>query len=41
VRQPAGGQGAWVSLWVDDVDAIHARCLAEGLEVTHPPTDEP
>jgi catechol 2,3-dioxygenase-like lactoylglutathione lyase family enzyme len=34
-------RGAWVSLWVDDVDAVHARCLAEGLEVTHPPTDEP
>jgi uncharacterized glyoxalase superfamily protein PhnB len=30
-----------VSIWVTDVDAVHARCLAEGLEVTHPPTDEP
>jgi catechol 2,3-dioxygenase-like lactoylglutathione lyase family enzyme len=36
-----GDKGAWVSIWVDDVDAVHARCLAEGLEVTHPPTDEP
>jgi catechol 2,3-dioxygenase-like lactoylglutathione lyase family enzyme len=35
------GSGAWVSLWVEDVDAAHARCLAEGLEVTHAPTDEP
>jgi catechol 2,3-dioxygenase-like lactoylglutathione lyase family enzyme len=34
-------KGAWVSIWVDDVDAVHARCLAEGLEVTHPPTNEP
>jgi catechol 2,3-dioxygenase-like lactoylglutathione lyase family enzyme len=33
--------GAWMSIWVDDVDAVHARCLAEGLEITHPPTDEP
>jgi catechol 2,3-dioxygenase-like lactoylglutathione lyase family enzyme len=33
-------KGAWVSIWVDDVDAVHERCLAEGLEVTHPPTDE-
>jgi catechol 2,3-dioxygenase-like lactoylglutathione lyase family enzyme len=34
-------RGAWMSIWVDDVDAVHERCLAEGLEVTHPPTDEP
>ena len=34
-------QGAWMSMWVDDVDAIHAHCLANGIEVTWPPTDEP
>ena len=34
-------RGAWMSIWVDDVDAVHERCLAEGLEVTFPPTDEP
>ena len=34
-------KGAWMSIWVDDVDAVHERCLAEGLEVTFPPTDEP
>lgn len=34
-------KGTWVSIWVDDVDAIHQRCLAEGLDVTYPPTDEP
>jgi catechol 2,3-dioxygenase-like lactoylglutathione lyase family enzyme len=34
-------KGAWVSIWVDDVDAVHERCLAEQLEVTYPPTDEP
>ena len=34
-------QGMWVSIWVDDVDAVHERCVAEGLEITHPPTDEP
>jgi catechol 2,3-dioxygenase-like lactoylglutathione lyase family enzyme len=33
-------KGAWVAIWVDDVDRLHRRCLAEGLEVTHPPTDE-
>jgi uncharacterized glyoxalase superfamily protein PhnB len=30
-----------VSIFVDDVDAVHELCLAEGIEVTHPPTDEP
>ena len=34
-------KGAWVSIWVDDVDRVHAQCLNEGLDVTHPPTDEP
>jgi catechol 2,3-dioxygenase-like lactoylglutathione lyase family enzyme len=34
-------KGVWMSLWVDDVDAMHAHCLAQGLEVTWPPTDMP
>ena len=34
-------KGVWVAIWVDDVDAVHERALAEGLEITHPPTDEP
>lgn len=34
-------RGVWMSVWVDDVDAVHARCVAEGLEVTWPPTDMP
>ncbi len=34
-------EGAWVAIWVDDVDAVHERCLAAGREITHPPTDEP
>jgi len=33
-------RGAWMSIWVDDVDAVHERCLAEGLEIIFPPTDE-
>lgn len=37
----AGDRGVWMSVWVDDVDAIHRHCLAEGIEVTMPPTDEP
>ena len=34
-------KGVWLSIWVDDVDTIHRQCLDRGIEVTHPPTDEP
>jgi catechol 2,3-dioxygenase-like lactoylglutathione lyase family enzyme len=34
-------RGVWMTMWVDDVDAIYRHCLATGLEVTFPPTDEP
>jgi len=34
-------KGVWMSVWVDDVDAVHQRCVAEGLDVTWPPTDMP
>src|SRR4051794_25831300 len=34
-------KGAWVSIWVDDVEAVHEHCVAQRLDVTHPPTDEP
>ena len=34
-------RGAWMSVWVDDVDAVHARCVANGVEVAWPPTDMP
>lgn len=34
-------KGVWMSVWVDDVDAVHAQCVEEGLEVTMPPTNEP
>jgi catechol 2,3-dioxygenase-like lactoylglutathione lyase family enzyme len=35
----AGEKAVWMSIWVDDVDAVHARCVEQGLEVTWPPTD--
>jgi catechol 2,3-dioxygenase-like lactoylglutathione lyase family enzyme len=42
---PKGDQsadkGVWMSIWVDDVDAVHRHCLSQGLEVTWPPTDMP
>ena len=38
-----GGQtadkGAWMSIWVDDVDAVHKRCVEKGIDITWPPTD--
>lgn len=34
-------RGVWMSVWVDDVDAVHARCVSHGLEVAWPPTDMP
>jgi len=37
----AGDKGALMSLWVDDVDAVHRHCLAEGLDVTCPPQNMP
>ena len=37
----AADKGVWMSLWVDDVDAVHRECLAQGLEVAWPPTDMP
>ena len=33
--------GCWLSIWVDDVDAIHTHCLTEGLTIAMPPTTEP
>ena len=35
-----GEHGAWISIFVDDVDAVYARCRREGLEVTREPVDE-
>jgi catechol 2,3-dioxygenase-like lactoylglutathione lyase family enzyme len=37
----ADDKGVWMSIWVDDVDAIHRHCIEQGIEITWPPTDEP
>jgi len=37
----ADDKGVWMSIWVDNVDEIHKRCIEQGLEITWPPTDEP
>jgi len=34
-------RGVWMSVWVEDVDAVHAECVAAGLDITFPPTDMP
>jgi uncharacterized glyoxalase superfamily protein PhnB len=35
------GLGVWMSLWVDDVDAVHTACVAANLDVAMPPVNEP
>lgn len=37
----AAEKAVWMSMWVDDVDAVHRRCLEQEIEVTWPPTDMP
>ena len=37
----AAEKGVWMSVWVDDVDAVHRECLEHGIDVTWPPTDMP
>ena len=32
-------KGVWMSIWVEDVDAVHRHCLEQGLDVAFPPTD--
>ncbi len=34
-------KGVWMSVWVDDVDAVYRECLARGVDVAWPPTDMP
>ena len=34
-------KGVWMSIWVEDADEIHRRCLQESIEVTWPPTNMP
>jgi uncharacterized glyoxalase superfamily protein PhnB len=34
-------KGVWMSVWVDDVDEVYQVCLAAGLDITMPPTNEP
>jgi catechol 2,3-dioxygenase-like lactoylglutathione lyase family enzyme len=42
---PDGNQtadtGVWMTVWVDDVDEVSRRCVAQGLEVSLAPADMP
>jgi catechol 2,3-dioxygenase-like lactoylglutathione lyase family enzyme len=35
-----GEHGVWMSIFVDDVDAVYARCVSEGLDIAQPLVDE-
>jgi len=37
----AGDRGAWMSMWVDDVDSVYRHCVEKGLDITWPPTNMP
>jgi catechol 2,3-dioxygenase-like lactoylglutathione lyase family enzyme len=34
-------KGVWMTVWVDDVDEMHRRCVERGLEVSLAPADMP
>jgi Glyoxalase/Bleomycin resistance protein/Dioxygenase superfamily len=34
-------KGAWMTVWVVDVDEVYGACVAAGLDVTFPPTNMP
>jgi hypothetical protein len=33
-------QGVWMSIFVDDLDAVHDQCVNACIEITYPPTRE-
>ena len=37
----AADRGVWMSLWVEDVDAVFARCQTAGIDITQQPADMP
>ena len=36
-----GEHGAWMALWVDDVDEVAGVCEREGIEIVSGPEDKP
>jgi uncharacterized glyoxalase superfamily protein PhnB len=37
-REGQGNPGTWMSLWVDDVDALYEELRERGAEIRQPPT---
>jgi catechol 2,3-dioxygenase-like lactoylglutathione lyase family enzyme len=37
-RDAQGSPGTWMSIWVDDVDALHQEFQARGADIVQPPT---
>jgi ketosteroid isomerase-like protein len=35
-----GGQGVWLSVWVDDIDALRGVCERDAIEILRPPREE-
>lgn len=40
-RDGQGERGTWVSIFVDDVGDVHERCVAAGVDIAYPLTEEP
>jgi uncharacterized glyoxalase superfamily protein PhnB len=38
-RDCQGSPGTWLSIWVDDVDALHAELAGRGADIVQPPTN--
>ena len=36
-----GDKGVWMSIWIENVDAVYQHCVAQELEVAWPPTNMP
>jgi len=34
-------KGVWMSVWVENVDAVYNECIAAGVDVTFPPGNMP
>ena len=34
-------KGCWMSLWVEDVDAVHQLCIENNIDITQVPEDMP
>ena len=37
----SGDKGVWMSIWVDDADAVAKHCAENGIEITKPVADMP